>query len=134
MSSVVHYGSAGSLSFDLPSKALVANCAVPNGEVLCDVAEAVAGALAEPLEFPALSQATVPGDRIVLAVENELPQTAELVAAAVRYPVRAGTLPEAPTRFLPQSAVSRAARPPRRVSPSDVSRPGAHQGADPQAT
>src|SRR5258708_34232896 len=127
MSSVVHYGSAGSLSFDLPSKALVANCAVPNGEVLCDVAEAVAGALAEPLEFPALSQATVPGDRIVLAVENELPQTAELVAAVVRYLVRPSRFPGAPCPFSVQDAGYPAYGGPRRLFAADWARAGAYR-------
>ncbi|HUY35495.1 MAG TPA: lactate racemase domain-containing protein [Pirellulales bacterium] len=119
MSCVLPYGSAASLALDLSSEALVAHCAAPHGEGLRDVAEAVASALAEPLEFPALSRATVPGDRIVLAVESELPQTAELVAAVARYLVETGTAPESLTVLRPDSVASQAEGDPRRLLPAD---------------
>ncbi|HVC97510.1 MAG TPA: lactate racemase domain-containing protein [Pirellulales bacterium] len=119
MSCVLPYGSAASLALDISSEALVAHCAAPVGEALGDVALAVTRALAEPLEFPALSRATVPGDRIVLAVENELPQTAEMVAAVARYFVETGTAPEALTVLRPESAVSDTDGDPRRLLPAD---------------
>jgi nickel-dependent lactate racemase len=119
MSCVLPFGSADSLALDIAPNALVAHCAAPHGEALCNVAEAVTRALAEPLEFPALSRATVPGDRIVLAVENELPQTAELVAAVAQYLVEAGTSPDAMTVLRPESAPSESDGDPRRLLPAD---------------
>ncbi|HEV3024805.1 MAG TPA: lactate racemase domain-containing protein [Pirellulales bacterium] len=118
MSCVLPYGSSASLTLDLPSEALVAHFTAPHGETLRDVAGAVTGALAEPLSFPALSQATVPGDRIVLAIERELPQTAKLVASVAGYLVATGTVPEALTVLCPDAAAVEADDP-RRLLPAD---------------
>ena len=41
----------------------------------------VADGLADPLEFPPLASAVVPGDRVVLAVERHVPGAAAIVAA-----------------------------------------------------
>lgn len=48
-----------------------------------DPRSAVARALAEPLEFPALSQSTVPGDRVAIAVGEAVPRAAEVVLGVV---------------------------------------------------
>lgn len=78
----------------MPDEAMVAVCGEPHGESLADPAAAVEAALAEPLNFPPLKQATVPGDRIVLALESGVPQGATLVAAVASHLVREGSSPD----------------------------------------
>ncbi len=55
---------------------LAPRCAEP----LTDPAAAVAAAVEDPLEFPPLKRALIPGDRVAIAVAPGLPQTPELVA------------------------------------------------------
>jgi nickel-dependent lactate racemase len=117
MPAALPYGLTASLALDLSADALVAYCAAPHGESLPDTAAAVAAALANPLEFPALSKATVPGDRIVVTVENELPQTAELVSAVARYLTESGTAPDALTVLCPESSAFDGDHDPRRLLP-----------------
>ena len=40
-------------------------------------------ALAEPLEFPPLAAGIVPGDRVAIAVDEDVPCVAEIVRGAV---------------------------------------------------
>ncbi len=69
-------------------------CALPRGEPLADLAAAVARALDEPIDFPPLRRATTPADRVVVALDRDLPQTAVVTAAVVQAVVRAGVDPD----------------------------------------
>ena len=60
---------------------------------MADPAEALAAAVAAPLAFPPLAQAVFPGDRVVVAVEEGLPQAAALVEALVHAILDAGLTP-----------------------------------------
>ena len=51
---------------------------------------ATVAALAEPLDYPPLSQSTTPGDRVVLALDRGLPEAAAVTAAVVRALADAG--------------------------------------------
>jgi nickel-dependent lactate racemase len=53
----------------------------------------VAAALAEPMDFPPLAAAVVPGDTVAIALEEGLPQAPALVAGAVAASVKAGVEP-----------------------------------------
>lgn len=90
MSRLLEYGSDATVDLDIPAERLLAACAEPSGEPLADLPEAVDAALDEPLNYPPLARAIVPGDRIVLALEHSLPQAAGLVAAVTRYLVEHG--------------------------------------------
>jgi nickel-dependent lactate racemase len=90
----LRYGVESSLAIDLPDHVLVAECSAPAGIASGDIARAVRAALSEPLHFPPLAQATVPGDKIVLALEPGVPQAAAVVAAVVEYLCEAGASPE----------------------------------------
>lgn len=90
MPQLLEYGCQACVDLDVPAEQLLAMCAEPHGAPLDDVAATVAAALDEPLNFPPLARATVPGDQIVLAVEHSLPQSAELVAAVARHLVEHG--------------------------------------------
>ena len=74
MPSILRYGADSSVAFDLPADVLLAECDAPRGQPLDDPAAAVAAALDDPIEFPPLAQAVVPGDLVALAVEPGLPQ------------------------------------------------------------
>jgi nickel-dependent lactate racemase len=55
-----------------------------------DPAAATVQALAEPLEFPPLSSATVPGDRVAIAVDHDVPHAAAIVRGVIEVLHRAG--------------------------------------------
>jgi nickel-dependent lactate racemase len=90
MISTLRYGADSSLSFDVATDALLAHCAAPRGEPLVRVGEAVERALAEPLEFPPLAQAALPGDKVVLALGEAVPQAATIIARTVAVLLEAG--------------------------------------------
>ncbi len=80
MSVVLSYGQQGRFECQVPAERLVAVCAAP--EPLADLPSAVRHALAEPLDFPPLWRAVVPGDHVVLALDRHTPQADVLIAAA----------------------------------------------------
>lgn len=57
----------------------------PGAEPCAAVEQLVARALAQPLDFPPIEQAIIPGDRVALIVDPLLPQMPEIVTACVRY-------------------------------------------------
>lgn len=59
----------------------------------CDVTARLPAALAEPVGYPPLSQAVLPGDRLTLAVDPELPQAAEVVGTLIGELLQAGREP-----------------------------------------
>lgn len=61
----------------------------PSGTQL-DLSEAITAALSAPIEFPALELAIVPGDRVVLAVDPNIPRMAEVVQHVIAYLQRQG--------------------------------------------
>ena len=54
-------------------------------------------ALAQPLEFPPLAQAAVPGDKVVLALDRGVPQAATIVARTIAALLSAGVTPQSIT-------------------------------------
>ena len=94
MSNVLKYGFNNEVHLDLRPDALVAACDAPRGKPLENVSQAVATAVAAPLDFPPLVRATVPGDRIVIALEHGIPQSAEIVGAIVRTLLENGAAAE----------------------------------------
>ena len=86
----LRYGSQSQLTLDVADKALLGQCGLPRGEPVGDVRTAVEKALAEPLEYPALIRCLTPGDRVVLALEEGVPQAREVVAATIAHLMAAG--------------------------------------------
>lgn len=82
MISTLKYGLDAAIEIDLPDESVVADCAEPR-EPPVDPADAMAAALAEPVDFPPLRQAVAPGDTVVLALGRGVPQTASLLAPLV---------------------------------------------------
>lgn len=84
MISELRYGAAARVRLELSGQSLVAHCAAPRGAPLVQIGDAVDRGLAAPLDFPALSQAALPGDKVALAVEHGVPRAATIVAHTIR--------------------------------------------------
>lgn len=93
MSSTLRYGAGSTVEVDIEPERLLAACGAPGSVGVSDPAAALAAAVAAPLDFPPLAHAVFPGDRVVIAVEDGLPQAAPLVEAVVRTLLDAGSLP-----------------------------------------
>src|SRR5438876_1656278 len=89
MSSQLRYGADSTLELDLDAAALV-DCHAPRGKAVADPRAATSAALANPLDFPPLRQAVIPGDHVALAVQGGVPQRAAVVAAMVADLIGAG--------------------------------------------
>ncbi len=83
MISLLRYGASASLKLALNDARLVANCDAPRGLALDNVSQAVERALTEPLGFPPLAQSVVPGDKVVLALAEQVPRVATIIARAM---------------------------------------------------
>ncbi len=77
------YGHTAQLELTLNEERLVAFCGQPTGNVDADPRQSVSASLCAPLGYPALKEATVPGDRIVIAVDRGIPQAAAIVAGII---------------------------------------------------
>ncbi|MEX0938448.1 MAG: lactate racemase domain-containing protein [Pirellulales bacterium] len=97
MPPTLFYGVDASLSLDVGPDAVLAECRAPREGSIADPAAAVTTALAAPLDFPPVSRAAVPGDRIAIALADGVPRSQAAVAGVVKYLVETGTLPEAIT-------------------------------------
>jgi nickel-dependent lactate racemase len=86
------YGDGDRVQVDLPPE-LVLDFSLPRGESLTDPIAAVEAALADPLGFPPLVQATVPGDRIAIALDRGVPMGPAAVAGVVRTLLQGHTRP-----------------------------------------
>lgn len=89
----LRYGAAGAVEIDLPPEAWLADCGASRAAPLANVAKATIDALAEPLDYPPLARAVVPGDHVALAVERGVPQAAGVVAGVVAALLAAGIEP-----------------------------------------
>ncbi len=78
------------LLLELPTDALVCAFAGPQDPGAADVFSTACEALEHPLDFPALARAVVPGDQVVLAVEDDIPQAAAIVGAVISRLTAAG--------------------------------------------
>lgn len=90
MSSVLRYGADASVSLKFPDGVLLAECGTPQAPPLDDPEAAAGKALREPLEYPPLALCTTPGDRVVLALDERLPQGGQIAAAVIQALASAG--------------------------------------------
>lgn len=90
MSAIVRFGVDSSVALELAEGVLLAECGTPHAQPLKNPAEAVVHALVDPLEYPPLARSVTPSDRVVLVLGHDVPQAAEIVAAAVRCLVESG--------------------------------------------
>jgi nickel-dependent lactate racemase len=93
MKTTLRYGVDSSLTLELSDEQLVGTCGTPPAEPIADVAEAVDRALAEPIEFPTLASAVLPGDKVALVLTDSVPQAAIIVARLVDTLIAVGVDP-----------------------------------------
>lgn len=94
MSQELRYGAGCSVRLDLPHEAVLADFSTMSADPLDDPAAATAAALAHPLGFPALAQAVTPGDRIVLALDQGVPQAGAVLSGILHTLLGGETEPE----------------------------------------
>jgi nickel-dependent lactate racemase len=85
----LRYGMSSTLHFDLDGSAF-SHVGIPRGRPLDDPFAATRHAVAEPLDYPPLGRSTTPGDRVVIALDSDIPQAAQVIAAVVQSLTEAG--------------------------------------------
>src|SRR5580692_6752006 len=93
MTASLRYGGDHVLEMNLADDRLIAWRGIVDVAPLADVRAATTTALDEPLGFPPLSQAVVPGDRVVLALDHDVPRGREIVSALFDCLVTSGLDP-----------------------------------------
>ena len=114
----LEYGTAGCWEGEIAGDRLLLHHAGPSP--LRDVSAAIRESLASPIEFPALHQAVVPGDRIVLVLDRNVPSAAEIVAEMCAVLLTAGIEPDHIQILQPASLTGPRPADPRRLLPADV--------------
>ncbi len=117
---ILRYGADASVRLDLAEGALPIEFGTPPAEPPDDLSAAVADALDEPLEYPRLARCTTPGDRVVLALEQAVPQSAQITAAVIEALVRAAVDPDGITVLRTRADVDSGAEDPCRLLPQAV--------------
>jgi nickel-dependent lactate racemase len=102
----LHFGVDRQVEFDLPGEVLVADWSTKGGLPSADPAEAAFAALESPLDLPPVAQALAPGDRIVLPLDTDTPQAAQVASGAVRALVEGGAEPHHISVLLSQASQS----------------------------
>lgn len=90
MPAQLRFGSTTTVSLDLASDALVAQCGLPALAPLASPRRILGESLRAPLDYPPLAQCVTPADRVVLALEPGLPQVESLVAEVAAALLQAG--------------------------------------------
>ncbi len=83
MTSSLRFGPGTRLDLEVDQWSLVADFGRLPGQAIDDPVAAVSAALSDPRGFPPLARATVPGDRVVVAIEEGVPQQDAVVAGIV---------------------------------------------------
>ena len=84
----LRYGKSAELLLDSSTIEVVAAYGTPPGEALDDTVAAVAASLLDPIDYPSLVEATVPGDRIALAIHRSVPQKRSVIAGSTEVTPR----------------------------------------------
>lgn len=93
MTASIRFGTDSIVELSVPSDRLIAACGTTEQSVISDVRAATAQALASPIGFPPLARAVVPGDRVVLALDHDVPRGREIIRALFDCLVENGVAP-----------------------------------------
>ena len=80
MSCQIPYGNNQTLDIEVPPDSILADFSSVPGTPLDDPSAAVSAALTSPLDLPSIAQMIIPGDRIAIALDHEVPQPAAVLA------------------------------------------------------
>jgi nickel-dependent lactate racemase len=94
MKTDLKYGIHSTQRLEIADEHLIADLTQPATELQADVAGIVDAALAAPLDFPPLESAAVPGDRVVVALGEDVPAAATIVTGIITTLTTAGVLLE----------------------------------------
>jgi nickel-dependent lactate racemase len=94
MHATFRFGIDGLADLDLANGTWLAECGTPAQPALDDLRAAVDAVLAEPLSYPPLARSATPGDRVVLVLEQAVPQADAIVAGVVAHLLQAGVDPD----------------------------------------
>ncbi len=120
--SIFRYGTGSSVQLDFAEGAEPVELGTPPGRPTADVSAAVADALGEPLEYPALARCTTPGDCVVVALGTGVPQVAQITAAVVQALVDVRIDPDGITVLQPSPEADTSADDPCRLLPVSIRR------------
>jgi nickel-dependent lactate racemase len=93
MARILHFGTDRRIELELPGESVVADWTTNGGSRSVDPAEAAFVALQAPIDLPPIAQALAPGDRIVLPLDTDTPQAAQVAAGAIRALIEGGADP-----------------------------------------
>jgi nickel-dependent lactate racemase len=114
----LQFGRDGVLRTRVPRSLLATYHGGP--EPLEDFDSQLAAVLATPLDFPALSQAVLADDRIVLALDRDTPHPAELIRGIWNVLSAQGLQPERVLILQPAALTRHTPQDPRRLLPDEV--------------
>lgn len=115
---MLDYGLSGHWEADLPSDRLLFQHVGP--EPLVDPRAKLCELLQQPLDYPALHQAIVPDDKVVLVLDRGVPSSTEIIAAVWTTILQAGVSPENVTILQPASPTLSRPDDPRAELPDSV--------------
>ena len=92
MSRQIPYGNNQTLDIEIPADSILADFSSVSGEPLDDPSAAVSAALSNPLDLPPLAQMIIPGDRIAIALDHEIPQPESVLAGIIHALLEPGVI------------------------------------------
>ncbi len=84
------YGIQSNQRLEIPADQLIADLTHPATEPRSDIAQIVVDALTTPLDFPPITESIVPGDRVVIALGEDVPSAATIVTEIVNVLAKSG--------------------------------------------
>ena len=114
----LEYGSTGRWEGDLSSERLLFSHSGP--APIANPLAAVLEGVHQPLEFPALELAMVPGDRVVIVLDRGVPSAAEIISGIWSAFVSAGIEPGNVLILQPASMTPIKLADPRRLLPAEI--------------
>lgn len=94
------------LEIDVPEQHMVSARRQPPVPAVDDPAAAVRQALEKPLDFPALRQALIPDDHVVIVLDDRLPGLGKLLMPVLEHLTEAHVAPAAITLLCPPSSIT----------------------------
>ena len=114
----LEYGSNGRWEGDLSSERLLFSHSGP--AAIANPLAAVTEGVQQPIEFPALELAMVPGDRVVIVLDRGVPSAAEIISGIWSAFVSAGIEPGNVLILQPASMTPMKLADPRRLLPAEI--------------
>jgi nickel-dependent lactate racemase len=119
MTATLRYGSDSTLRFETASGTRFTECG-GTAAPLANLAAAVETALTHPLDFPSLAQAILPGDQLVVCVDELVPQPKAIIEAVLALLVEWGIELANVTVLIPPTAAGEFPHPAPQEGPTIV--------------